>query len=299
MGIRRNTVKTDPQSFIPLGVVNTHAATALEDQFVNVKNNVEAGYTRFHELPEFQKIKGHENPIIIVGGGTTLKNPEVFNKLKELSQKWPVMAAGSPHDWLIQNGIHPQYTAACDPDPVTALYNKEKNLNPRARYLFASCSAPELMKMVPKDRIAMWHCHSDAIQKKIEETKIEKVYQAVGGGCTVGLRCISLAIMLGYTNIQIFGMDSFVRSIDEHHAFDFQDEEKEFLGQTYKIQVGTKDGPNGKTYLCAGYQLAQAAHFKEFICHNWNVFTPTFHGESLLADIYELEKANIEGRAAA
>ncbi len=284
-----------PSSFIPLAFVNTTAATAIDDMYNNVKTNLQGGYKRFHELPGFQSIRGPDFPIALVGGGPSIKNYEVFKSLMTfINGGTPVMCAGSPHDWLIQNNVHPDITVVCDADPITALYLKEKNKNPNAIYLLASCCDPGIYKLFDKDRIYMWHCHSDEVFKRIEQDKLEQEYQGVGGGCTVGLRCISLAIMLGYTNQQIFGYDSCVASETEHHAYEFQDAEKESLGDIHRIQLGINPEYGGsgadtsKTYLAAGYQVAQVAQFKEFYMAHYHIFKPVFHGDGMLPHFMRL-----------
>lgn len=292
--VHRNKAGEQAPSYFPLGVVNTEAATAIGDQYNNIVTNLKGGYKRFHDLPGFQKVKPHEQHIVIACGGPSIKRKEVFNKFKEYSEKYPVICAGSPHDWLIQNGIYPEYTAVCDADPITALYLKEKNPNPNAKYLFASCCDPSLYEKVPSEQIYMWHCHSEEVAKRIYEGKLEKHYQAIGGGCTIGLRAMSLAIMLGYTQHDIFGMDSCL-SENEHHAYEFQAPDKEDLGKLYKIKLGINpqyggNGPEDIEYLCAGYQVAQASQFKDFYVAHRAIFNPVFHGGGMLAHKMRLIK---------
>ena len=313
MAVFRNKSRMQPPSFLPIGVINTTAATSTDEMYENIKYNIVKGYTRFHELPEFQKIKNINDPISIVGGGPSLKYKKVQEELVKLSKLGPVIAAGSSHDWLIRFGIHPDYTVICDPDPITGEYIKENNNNPNSKYLLASCVSPLVYAKIPKNKIAMWHCHSDSVYERMKKDKLEKQYNGVGGGCTVGLRSISIAIMLGYSDIHFFGFDSCMYTKDEHHAYDFQDEDKEFIGQLFTIKLGVNkeeepyyDGPSGpieKEYLCAGYQLAQVANFKEYYLAHRNIFNPTFHGDGLLKDQLEilrkLERSSVSMERAA
>lgn len=291
--VYRNRSGQAPLPFLPLAKVNTTAATDISEMYANVKRTLSVGYTRFHELPEFQKLKGHNKPICIVGGGPSLKNPSVLKELKDMSKRSPVMAAGSSHDWLIRNDIHPDYTSICDADPVTSLYIREVNNNPNAKYLLATCVAENTFNAIDKNKIYIWHCHSDEVFAKIQEDNLEEEYHGVGGGCTVGLRCISLCAMLGYSNLHFFGFDSCLGTDDDHHAYNFEDEERESLGQLHQIRIGLDparggQGPTSKVYICAGYQLAQVSHFQEFYLAHKGMFVPTFHGEGLLKDTYEM-----------
>lgn len=300
--VYRNRVGQQPLPYIPIKSVNTTTATAIDDMYANVKRSVSAGYNQFHLMPGFKVLKGHDKPITIVGGGPSLKLPEVQEELREMAKLGPVIAAGSSHDWLIRFGIHPDYTAICDADPITALYITEKNNNPNAIYLVASCVHEKTYNLIERDRIYMWHCHSDEIFAKMKEEQLFKgEYHGVGGGCTVALRCISLSMMMGYSNIHMFGMDSCITNT-EHHAYDFESEDEE-LGQIYNIALGLEPayggtGPTSKSYKCAGYQLAQVSHFQEFYLAHKGTFIPTFHGPGLLKDMYDMivkaEMADIE-----
>lgn len=105
---------------------------------------------------------------------------------------------------------------------------------------------------------------------------------------------MSLAIMMGYSQQDIFGMDSCL-SAEEHHAYEFQAPEKEDLGQIYKIKLGINpkfggNGPEEIEYHCAGYQVAQASQFKDFYLAHRNIFNPMFHGGGMLAHKMRLIK---------
>jgi hypothetical protein len=127
--------------------------------------------------------------------------------------------------------------------------------------------------------------------------KLEDGYQAVGGGCTVGLRSLSMFLLCGYSNIHLFGFDSCLGVNDEHHAYGFKTE-NEFLGEIYEIKIGiTRKGLEGalpETYRCAGYQLAQAYHFKDFYSKYHFLMNLTFHGKSLLKDLVDMIKEESE-----
>lgn len=282
--------------FMPLGKVTTTAATPHTISFENIKINIARGLTRFHELPEFQQIKGKDAVISLVGGGPSINTENVKKDLYYYAAKGPVIACGSSHDWCVDNGIFPDYTVICDPDPISALYLERDNPNVSAIYLVASaCDSAvfERLNALGK-KIVLWHCHSDELGPEL--VKMENEYQAIGGGCTVGLRSISIAMMLGYTNLHMFGFDSSLGDDLSHHAYGFKDEEKEFLGDVHKVKVGV-EGPGERVYYCAGYQLAQVAHFKEFYTMHRHLFSPTFHGTGLLPDFMKLA-AEMEAREA-
>ena len=177
-------------------------------------------------------------------------------------------------------GLIPDYCTICDPDPVMVNYISKASR--KTMFLLSTAVAPEVVTRLRGFNIVFWHCHSEANEEGIKE--FEPDYQAVGGGCTVGLRSLSLAIIMGYSNIHFFGFDSCMNG-DEHHAYDFSTKEED-VGKIYKIRIGFGT-PGDKSYDAAGYQLAQAEQFATFYRNFGKYFTPTFHGPGLLPDVFE------------
>lgn len=271
---------SENQSFTLLAGVNTVAATPASEAEKNIKMNLERGFPRLHQMPEFQRVKGEDIPIAIVGGGPSLKRT-----IGELRGFRHIMSAGSVHDYLISEGVIPEYAVVCDPDPVMANYLRRPS--PETKYLLSSHCDDKVFTNLAGMAVAVWHCAP--VNEELLKV-IDPGWHAVGGGCTVGLRSISIAIVLGYQNIHLFGFDSSLGETDEdHHAYGFTEDTEE-LGKIYQIKLGLGvNGPTegGKTYRCAGYQMAQADHFKLLIQHYGGLFTPTFHGDGLLPDMWE------------
>jgi len=275
--------------FTPVKLINTQAATSASVFLENVLENIKLKVPRLEHLPSFRKIKGNDHPIAIVGGGPSVKTQ--IEKLKEFKT---IVVAGSAHDYIISQGIKPTYGVICDPDPVSINYYTK--LDTETTYLIATSCDPKIVNHFKEHQLVLWHCHSE--EASIEIKKVEKEYYGVAGGCTVGLRSLCIAILLGYNNIHFFGFDSCLGLEDNsHHAYGFSTEQEEDYGITHKIKLG-KDRPDKKTYTCIGYQLAQAHHFKEFYFEHYNIFTPTFHGDGMLQDLGAMLKLEVEAHIA-
>lgn len=271
--------------FVKLQEIQTNAATPSSVAYQNLKNNIRFKLPKLERLPEYRKIKGHSAPIALVGGGPSLrKNLEKLRKFKT------IIACGSVHDFLIANDIIPTYAAICDPDPISINYFKKPHTE--IKYLLSSGVHESVINHLLNYQVVLWHCHSPDYDR-VEIEKLEGCeYHAISGGCTIGLRSISMAMMFGYTNIHIFGFDSCM-SDDECHAYAVSTEERESFGRIWQVKLRDliKDdghGPGDKVYNCLGYQLAQADNFKEFYLNFGKIFTPTFHGEGLLPDLFKL-----------
>jgi hypothetical protein len=271
----------DISKFSKLDGIEVATATPSSDFINNVKANVKRKLPSVKELSGFAQVKGHHLPIALVGGGPSVKKE--LEKIKDFASNFPIIACGSSHDYLVSNGIIPDYCTLCDPDPITAAYIKKHNN--KTKYLTAlSCDA--LVYEVLKDRqVYTWNCRSDEAAEHIKDDIQGHV--DILGGCTVGLRSISIAMCFGYTNIHFWGFDSCMGEDDLHHAYEFETD-KEEIGVTYPVRFGeiSNDKPDsdGKYYICSGYQLAQAVHFQQFLQTYGAAFTPTFHGEGMLAD---------------
>lgn len=274
-----------PGDFVKLAEIETNAATPSSTAYANLKKNIKLGLPKLETLPEYRVIKGHNNPIALVGGGPSLRN-----NLDSLREFKTIIACGSVHDYLISENIIPTYAAICDPDPISLNYYK--NLHPDVKYLISSGFDSDSIKHFKDHQLVLWHCHSnDYDRAEIEELE-GTIYHGISGGCTVGLRSINISLMLGYTNLHMFGFDSCM-SDEECHAYAVSQTEKDGFGKlwTVKLRDIIKDdgeGPGDKVYKCLGYQLAQADNFKSFFMHFGKTFTPTFHGEGLLPDLFQL-----------
>lgn len=266
-------ISNDGVKFVALDVVNTQAATPSEKIYANIKYNSKRKLPRLFELEEFKKEKSES--IALIGGGPSIKTQ--LDKIKEFNVK---LACGSVHDYLSDREIICEYATACDPDPIMSNYFR--NSNYYTKYLISTNCDPRVFDVLNNKQIYTWHCFGDEfikLQPELED------YRAVGGGCTVGLRSLSIALMLGYTDIHFFGFDSCLSDTNHHHAYDFTDKSEQ-LGKLYEVRIGDNNSMNKeKLYLCAGYQVAQAKHYKDFYEKYSEYYCHTFHGEGLLQSL--------------
>ena len=280
--LNTETTPTAVNVFHPIDGIETATAVAYDDILSNIKNNVKTYGSlmpRLHKLPEFHKVKGKDKPIAIVGGGPTIKH-----YIDDIRQYRTVMAAGSCHDYLRENNINITYTAVCDPDPIVMKYLQKPDTE--TKYLLASGCDSAVYEHLKDHQRVMWHCHSDTYKPD----EIEPEYQGVGGGCTVGLRALNIAILLGYSNVHLFGMDSCMG--ESSHAYEAED-----VGKIYDIAASvnkTTAPTKSKVWKVAGYQLAQAYQFIDFYSKWHMYFTPTIFGDSLLADIMKNININMQ-----
>ena len=280
------------ESYKKLGGLNTEAATPLDDALANVLVNGRRGLPKFEELPGFMEPK--DWPVALAGGG-----PSIKRHLHELGQFPTIVSCGSSHDYLVERGIVPTFAVACDPDPITQAYLQ--NPSQKTIYLLSTHCNPGLFDHLADYRVVRWHSYTDEPAAAKAWIEIDGPnWHAVGGGCTVGLRSLSLMMMLGFKDIHFFGFDSCVEEIDgriNHHAYEYATD-REVMQNVVKVKTGV-DSPGEKTYLCEGYQLAQAYHFKQFVTAHGHRFKATFHGGGMLSDWYDTYLAGVAAQLAA
>lgn len=230
------------------------------------------------ELPEWRG----DAKIAIVGGGPSLKDT-----LPELRKFERIMAAGSVHDFLMENGIEPTWCVITDPDPIMAEYLRRPGKE--CTYLVATQCDGRVFEALKGCYVATWNCGGDESTFGLWESG-EKL---IGGGCTVGTRSMVIAMTFGFFEQDLFGFDSCLRT-DEHHAYPFATN-METVGETHEIAVG---GDGGRKFTIARYHMGQIFDFKKLLAVYGHRFKVTVHGEGVLAEIMRLANMERLSRAA-
>lgn len=269
--------------------IETQLAVSDEHYRSNVLTNLKRELTELEQLPEFGKKKG-DTPFAIVGGGPSLKYT-----VEELKHFKVICAAGSSHDWLVQHGVHPTYCLILDPDEIACNYIKHPS--PTCNYLVASCCHPRVFEILKDYPVTMWNSAGLEHELFLDHWKANgvdsKKKPILGGGCTCGLRCITMAMVLGYKNLHLFGLDSNLDvNTDEHHAYEFVDKEKEELGDVIEMRLG--DPQTGRKFMVAKYMMAQLWGLKELINNFGAAFDVTVHGDSITQEFMKIRRREIK-----
>ena len=180
-------------------------------------------------FPELRKAQWppYALPIMIIGSGTSAKKE--LPKIRHLWQQgFPVMAVKGAHDWLMSNGIIPQYAVAADPKPERATIFKW--LNDNTIYLCASQCHPDMWEYMRGYKVIIWHSETNLLHRNLDDFKDTPL---VPGGSTTGLRALVLAYLLGFRKLELFGFDSCVAE-DGEYKIGSEDRDNEvdvFIGE--------------------------------------------------------------------
>ena len=244
-------------------LVVSHSSDA--ERISNVQINIKRNLPRLRELPGLFLKRGE--PLAILGGGPSLKDN--LDKIKQFKY---TMVAGSPHDFLIQNGIVSSFAVATDaiPDSLRHYQHPHKDTS----YLLASQCPPELFDRLEGHKVCLWH-----FLGQIDE----KHYNGEGSnfwGCMVGVNCIQMAFWLGFQELHFFGFDCSLTDT-ETHSYDVT----EYADLMSKRTLATVGEEKNQFWTTAGL-LAQVEHFLEIFRSTDGYYLKGYvYGPGLLADV--------------
>lgn len=233
--------------------------------------NVEASFNRntprFADMP---KIGKDTRPIAIVGGGPSLRA-----ELDNLNAfPGPVMGCGSVHDYLVGQGIYPDYHVVVDPCAVVV--NWLKRPSPNVIYLIASQCHPNLFAVLDGQNVKLWH----AFVVRDDGSKFVDFHgePTIPGGDFVIGRAWPLAAVLGHRDIHFYGFDcSFPIECSSQHAYDYEWDREE---PCYATVEHTKE-----RFVTTPGWMAQLNTFMKMLAASAGQFTVTIHGDSLVSSM--------------
>jgi uncharacterized Rossmann fold enzyme len=160
---------------------------------------------------------GHEGHVCIVGGGPSLADSfdEIKMRVSHFGQK--VWALNGAARFLYRNGICPDALIVADAREENVDFLAELNSG-IVVYLASQCH-PELFE-ASRDYgldVVLWHTNSPGMSDILSDEKARPVH-LIGGGSTVGLNAMVLAVARGYREMHLYGFDSSYRD-DDHHAY--------------------------------------------------------------------------------
>ena len=244
--------------------MNGHTITIERDTSRELRNsNAEFSMSlsvgRFHELPK------RSGSIAIIAGGPSLKSS--MKQIKALT--CPIIACGSAHDHLRSQGVPLAYAVVYDPLPVQADYFRHPH--PACTYIVSSTCDPAVFDALQDSHVRLWHPAGEVD----DDILGDELRFIVGGGATVTLRAIPLAVIMGYTDIHLYGFDSSFEK--EHHAYELMDSDPG-IGDPIDVSI------HGKHFITTVPLLAQAQQFMQ-IKDRFPGYTCTVHGDGMIAEM--------------
>lgn len=248
------------------GLVPVSFNTELVETDDRIERNIRACLSRRYN--SIQKISA--NPfrpsMSIVGSG-----PSVQWMWREV--KGDILACNAAHDFLLRKKITPRYGMLWDPVEVL---NDFITPHDDVTYLMASRCHPNLFRRFEENKVYVWHADGDPMIKRLlEEYKVME--PMVMGGSTAVTRGMFLAVMLGYLDLHVFGIDSSYDASDSHLRKSVVDENQ------MQIHCG------GRWFTTTPWLAVQAEDFKKIAPYLMSVGVKlTVYGDGLIPHIARL-----------
>lgn len=199
-------------------------------------------------------------PIALVNFG-----PSLHDTWEQLRGFKYVMSCSGAHRFLIDHGIVPTWHVEVDPRKHKIQLLGEPH--PDVEYLIASACHPDYFDHLAGYNVRLWHVFDnkdDAIRT------LPHGEWALPGGCSVGLRTMTIARFFGFTDQHIFGMDGCARESGTHT-----------LAHPNAPKALQPCEYNGVTYMTTPSML-EAARGTWHELNQMPDVVPTFYGDGLV-----------------
>lgn len=238
---------------------------------------------------------------VIVGGAPSVK--KYLGKIRKLAKDPDniIFALNWTHTWLIENGIIPDATVffEIDVEPDSVLKKAHKDVT---YFICSHCDRRTFDALKGYKRV-VWHSHPNSPgEEKVsqelfpflwqKDTNGKYVYGShfVGGGVNSFTRTMTVALMCGYRNLELFGCDSsFPKQSKSTHVEGYETVNDV---KTDSLAVHAKNEGTGeiKTFYTVGYLALQVEEFKEYCSKNHWLFALRVHGgeDSLLKYVHSV-----------
>jgi FkbM family methyltransferase len=142
--------------------------------------------------------------------------PSLIDTWEELRKFKYIMTCSGAHKFLVEKGIIPTWHVELEPRPhkVKMLGIPQKE----TEYLIASTIHPNYLDYLNEHnaKVRLWHIFAN---EKEGAAVLPRGEWMICGGSSVGLRCMTLARFLGFTDFHVFGMDGNMRQSGSHATF--------------------------------------------------------------------------------
>lgn len=196
--------------------------------------------------------------------------PSLNDTIGELRQFRNIMVCGSAHDHIVSLGIKPTYSVFCDAGSAIPFFKRKQK---DCTYLLATQCDPALFDHLSDCQITMWDLNGFVDASEFNGRG------RINGGTTAALRAPSLALVLGFSDFHLFGVDSSFDNDVGRHAYDYEDETEGAPFVYAKV--------NERVFLTTKQFIAQAQDFQQ-ICTNYGtMFSVKVYGDSLMAEVWK------------
>lgn len=201
-------------------------------------------------LPEFIPYPNpHRGVVALVGSGPSVQG-ELDSILEQRKRGRLIIALKGAHDFLIENGIRPDWCMMLDPQEK--IVNCVKHHTKEVTYFIASQCHPKVFDTLKERYVILWHALSGIGEEKLLENRV-----LIGGGTTTGLRAMNMIYSLGYRHAHLYGFDSCVDDEGYKRINVHTEDGKDKAGKLIDVWVGKR------RFFANPAMAAQAQEFQQ------------------------------------
>lgn len=222
---------------------------------------------------------------IIIGGAPSIKEHLEEIRALSLDPDNMLFAVNWSHTWLLNNGIVPH---ACvffeiDAEPDSTL----KSAHPDVTYYICSHCHNKTFDELKNFKRVLWHSPPNSEAERVVGEELFQGSNLVGGGIGTFTRTLTIALHLGFRNIELFGVDSSYP--DDSKTTHVEGYETPTRVDTDSFYVYAKQSITGATrrFKTMGPLALQVEEFKEYCRINHHAFAMRVHGDGLLRFVHE------------
>ena len=240
------------------------------------------------ELPNMQYALPHDKIMIMVCGGPTAQLFLEDIRKKGEDDKYRIFCSNKTHDWLIENGIIPDYMFIIDPkkSKIKDVQHPHKDVE----YLIGTCCNPGVFEALKGYKLTRLMVFSGSYYEGIGDINIIQTlygktgYAPLEGGTMAGLRAIPLASLLGYQTIEFYGFDSCFFNYDKDGNPIYYSYDKKRLENIMECKTD-----DGRVFESTPVFASQARQFIKWK-NKFEWLKMIIHGDSLTAHIDKLDE---------
>jgi hypothetical protein len=267
-----------PDGFAPLRTSDEFTPHQISDAQDHMRANV--AYCKARGIPTLTWSDRRERtgPLLICGGGPSLKETKIQGELRDLIAKGgQTLAINDTHDWLYERGIVPDMFAMQEIDPWPADFIR--HANDHTTYYLASFAHPSAFQRLEGRKVVMFHSYGGIGENEILG-QIDPGQPLICGAEAMSIRSINLGWALGWgqppADLHMFGVDGCYRRDENSHAY----MDRKWHAETI-IPVDSH-GNRGPEFLAPYYLARQADDLRRVVKNLGHLFKLTTHGEGLV-----------------
>lgn len=234
------------------------------------------------KIPHLPELLPFGGKCAIVGAGPSVVG--YVEKIKSIAAGSDniVMSVNASHSWLLSHDLTPNIHVIFEPDLEEAKTALGCDPQKGIAYYIASHCAQQVFKDLEGFHRVLYHafCPPQEYQQAIGRYFPGEFM--VAGGYATFFRCLSIALILGYRDFELFGVDSSFE--DSSHLEGYAVANRE---QPIMVWGADSSHKNMKEFKTQGGLVFQANEFVEFCKHNQAGIHLRINGDGLLRYIHE------------